>query len=667
MSQAHPGVPNPPQGFKTLDEVLLLKGESVNIIGVVRDFLEPAKTRGTDWAITFTLHDPAWREGLGLKVRIFQKAEDLLPRIQNQGDVVILRNVKLNDYNGQQIVLSNFASTWSVLEHASLNDSTAVNGSDITIKQGNVAPHPTISDLRYAKAILELENPNNWPPPPKPTAAQVASIMTQNGGTAPLAYQKFKEVKDCILPSDKQYIFAELFGEVRKVYAHDMKCELYITDYTTNPFVFDYKRDEDGADGRDGDSYGYIPDTPKSWPGPWGKTVLPVILWPPHRDFALNKVKEDDYVYLKNVQVKFDKMGRLEGHCRGDPLYPTKINVIKYRPNEAGNDDQFKAVLRRKREYEEMCKQKGWRLLRASGTNKRKLELAGPRDAPIEDSVDAKTKRNRERKAKRRNKDKDTDKSVKDGDSDAIVNADNGSGRPNVPDSLINRLNENVRCKNEEIGLTTIRDIMSPSTLSRATPVGNVYQLPFQNAIYKSRLRVVDFFPSDIQDFCAPVRNSEYAVLSDAESAGDVDPTQEDVEMSDGSENGAEAGSVKWEWRFFLLVQGASTPQGQEPAMMELLVADTDADFLFNSEACDLRQKRNNITLAKLREKLWTLWGDLEEKKGEAQDGAVLDGVRTNIKPSGRPFECFIKEYGIPSPEEEDEWQRMFRLCWTSI
>ena len=666
MSQAYSGVPNPPLGFKTLDEVLHLKGESVNIIGVVQDFLEPVRTRGTDWAITFTLHDPTWREGLGLKVRIFQRTEDLLPRIQNQGDVVVLRKVKVNDYNGQQIVLSNFASTWTVLAHASLNDSTAINGSDATIHQGNVAPYPTISDLRYAKAILELENPNIWPPPPKPTAAQVASIMTQNGGTAPPAYQKFKEIKDCVLPHDKQYIFVELFGEVRKMYAHDMKCELYITDYTTNPFVFDYKRNEDGAgDARDGDSYGYIPDTPKSWPGPWGKTVLPVILWPPHRDFALNKINEDDYVYLKNVQVKFDKMGRLEGHCRGDPQYPTKINVIKYRPSEAGNDDQFKAVLRRKREYEEMCKQKGWPFLKASGSHKRKLELSKARDVPEEDGVDAKTRKNRERKVKKRNKNKD--KSVKDGDAGAIETASGGSAKPNVPDSLINRLNENVRCKNEEIGLTTIMEITSLSTLARTTPAGNPYQLPFQNAIYKSRVRVLDFFPSDIRDFCAPVRDSEYAFLSDAESASDVDPTQEDVEMSDGSDGAAEPGRVKWEWRFFLLVVDASASQGEEPATMELLVADTDADFLFNSDACDLRQKRNANTLAKLREKLWTLWGDLEENKSEAVDREVVDGAQTKIKPSGRPFECFIKEYGIPIAGEEEEWRRMFRLCWTSI
>lgn len=90
---------------------------------------------------------------------------------------------------------------------------------------------------------------------------------------------------------------------------------------------------------------------------------------------------------------------------------------------------------------------------------------------------------------------------------------------------------------------------------------------------------------------------------------------------------------------------------------MQLLVAEQDGDFLLNMEAVDLRQ--NETVLAKLREKLFVLWGNLEERKQQM----VEQGSEGLPALNNMPFECCIKEYGVlvrgamdeSDDEDEDE------------
>lgn len=96
---------------------------------------------------------------------------------------------------------------------------------------------------------------------------------------------------------------------------------------------------------------------------------------------------------------------------------------------------------------------------------------------------------------------------------------------------------------------------------------------------------------------------------------------------------------------------------------MELLIAGTDGEFLLNQTACDLRRHPKDLDV--LREKLCVLWGDLEEKKkegGEDEDGDFI--------PSNRPFECYVKEYGVPvdrTTESAAGYERRFGLWGTRI
>jgi hypothetical protein len=91
-----------------------------------------------------------------------------------------------------------------------------------------------------------------------------------------------------------------------------------------------------------------------------------------------------------------------------------------------------------------------------------------------------------------------------------------------------------------------------------------------------------------------------------------------------------------------------------------------------------------------LREKLFLLWGDLLERKEEEQQQQQQEQEQEQreqrvseapaqgeesvkqpqqqdlLLPSGRPFECLVKEYGVPVRKGAG-WQRVFAMFGTSI
>ena len=646
--------PSVPPNFKSLQAAYEVNpGNPLNIIGVCTDFKDVMKSRGTDMTISFMLHDPTWLEGLGLPVRFFHKAADRLPKISSTGDIVILRNVKNTDWKGERVSFSNSASGWVVLEYESMKNSTCENGSDIVIhcsgQNQYLAPRPNILELRYAKSILSLEDPSRWRVPlttPRtiddvPSAQHVRVALTPQ--------EKFALISDATVPYGQKGVFRDLFCEVRRIWdpSDGNRCEMSVTDYTENPNLFDYRHADvqDGMGYDYGDRFGYVDGTYKTWPGPWGKMTMTINCWRPHCGFVNKNVQPGDFVYLSNVQITYDRDGtRLEGHCRTDQYNPDKVNVQLVRKSEAETDEKFKELLRRKRDYEELCKKLKLCFIRDGKTIRPHAKDHNENKENVPPPAKGKKERNKRRKAK-------TKAAVAVGDVEA-------SETPNQPLSKTLTSNVNIRCNNVAIPPTTISAIMDPNLLLRKTPAGNSFHLPFQNTCYKSRIRVIDFFPNRLEDFCAPIRESDYSYLSDHESVSDIDPTQTSVEDDD----------VKWEWRFILLVEDARPSPNSEPVQMELLLCGTDGDYLLREDACNLRQ--NPKRLAKLKEALFHLWGDLQEQKEELSSPDDVE----SLKPNGRPFECFIKEYGVPTQEEAGQeekdvqrWERMFRLCMTTI
>lgn len=638
--------PKVPSGFIDLHNAQNKLNVQQNIIGVCLDFLPATKSGGKDYTMKFRLHDPSWNGRGGMAFRFFHKIEGKLPLIEHQGDVIILRNVKTTSWNGSCGGLSNAATEWIVLPFSAMQGTLDdIKPTVMRSSHGSSMSLPSVAELRYAKYISEQEDPSQWP-----GIANTAHILTNNQVQRPGDHvsprkQKFSEVQAIELPSKGSSIYVELLGEVRKVFSTDMRTELAITDYTSHPLLYNYRHGGD-EDGRDGDQFNYIKDDLKLWPGPWGTRTMTVTLWDAHHQFAISNVKEGSFVYLRNVKIKLDKSGlKLEGSCNGDGYDEHKVNVELRKGRDANGDELLKNLLRRKREYEAEAAAGNIHFVRDAQSNKRKLDPG--KQHQQEEDIKSKKTRTRERKKKNR-------KSKAENEQEVRKPISNQEMSPHT-------LNLNIRCSNHAVPDKTIADILDPIILQRKTPKGNSFSVPFQNCKYKSKVRVVDFFPDNVEDFAVPLKDSEYDVLSDHGSG-----PESEVDLSQGCADG-----VKWVWRFFLLVEDAQPPKGNDKVgvQMQLLVAGTDGEFLLNQEAFDMRDEKNKVMLARTKEKLFHLWGDLQEWKEERQTSNTL--TRTS---QARPFECLIKEYGALVPsylrtsrEQDAEYERIFRMFGVNI
>ena len=634
---------NLPPGFVSIKDAYDTKDENklLNVIAVVVDNLPIAKAR--DWMCKVTLQDHSGFEGLGAPFRFFNADRERLPVIDDNGDVLIIRSMKVKPWNGT-LGMTNPGTTWVLIDGVSLGVSTDKNVGGIKYKKSLTAAFPTSAELLYAKELREMTDPSTLQLPAKPTALQVATIMNASGGAAPPPKDKFSLVKDILPPSTYgELIFKDILGEVRRIHKTDTRVEIYITDYTSHGLLYNYTYGHED-EGPDGDQFGYVVGASKSWPGPSGTKTIMITLWDAHSRFAHKELQEGHYVYLKNVHMKLDRNGAvLEGHCRGDKLNMAKVNVAIVKPVEVESNERLKALIRRKRATE---KAEGPKFVRDPTNPKRSAEAIA--EARNEEIVKGKTARNKKKRDKKRRGNAKA--------TDAVEDSDENESKSKYDTGIHFSTNTEVRLLKCEVPPKPVNEILDREILARKTPKGNKFYLPFQNCKYKAQVRVVDFFPDNLANFAAPYRNSEYDVLSDQEDAeSDVDMTQ-----LDGPD-------VKWEWRFFLIVEDASQTAGQPPAQMELLVSDEEGDYLLDMEACDLRN--NPRELARLKEKLFVLWGDLQELKEEASKSQPVEV----LKPRSRPFQCLIKEYGIHARDENgavegiDKFERLFRLWGTTV
>lgn len=128
-----------------------------------------------------------------------------------------------------------------------------------------------------------------------------------------------------------------------------------------------------------------------------------------------------------------------------------------------------------------------------------------------------------------------------------------------------------------------MEDILSNESHNNVSPDGINYRLPFQNICYRSFVRVVDFFPPNLEDFSVPTE-PEYAALSD--SGSDPDDNADDAEAAINGNSSSRR--IVWEWRFYLVVESASPlPPGQTKEQMILYVSGHDAVHLLKLDAVE--------------------------------------------------------------------------------
>lgn len=509
--------------------------------------------------------------------------------------------------------------------------------------------------------------------------------------------QKFSLLED--LEESK---FCDLIVRVcREPFDEGDRVTLYVSDYTENAGFFNYTWDGvQDLDSGSGDMYGYTSkkrddgEPSNKWIGPYGKKALQVTAWEPHASVIRDEVNAGDWVRLRNVQIKIGRDGNnLEGAMREERnlVNSAKVDVEVLDAHDKDDiDPRLKDAIRRWRDYTKE-KDKQIKTLKAS-EGKRK-------HAP--DDVDG-----RPSKASKRKRKQATDDTNELGKENKKENAKARRARERA--EVFKKVQEQeTKLREEIIGLNPLILCESPpdrpfqqvaSILEEQYYHANIdgdkvrLPLPFVNAKYCANVRVVDFHPKQLEDFARPRKINAFEVLSDDSGSGSESASDSEEEETDGD------GAARWEWRFALLLEDAS-PKAKEPKRLWAIVNNMEAQYLTNLDAADLR--KDEATLVALREKLFTLWGELEERKhweltmeaearkrklgaapppSDDEDGSNRRGSKAKAdfapKVSNKPFTCCITQYGIRKPETdpaladagpEKRWKRVFGLSGTKI
>ncbi|KAK5993260.1 hypothetical protein PT974_06689 [Cladobotryum mycophilum] len=639
-----------------IDEKGCRVGSMVNVIGVVVDFRAPVATRGKDWKCQMRLYDHT-REDANRDNILFNvfRSEEEMPDVGVCDIVIIFQAKVIQRLNAESVsLITNYATDIHIysankipkpprdaLEALKPSTKKKIN------RRPNAEENAYISSLYHSIDKLEA-----------PTASEfeVMKIKSTN------VHNKFKELKDI-----RDGVFADMIVQiVKRPYDLGDKYTIWVSDYTENDQLYNFAFGGNGSLESGGNPYGYpttigmSSETGPEWPGPYGKRSLQISCFEPHASLVRDKgLTAGDWVFLRNLQIKYGhNASNLEGYLREDRAAAgIKINIIPMDPmaDTERIDPRLKEAIRRKRDYERQKKGQIKGLAEAAQAGKkRKSEMA-------ETSEQANTK------SKRRSK-----------------RAAQQAKRSRAQEVLLPDLNSQIKCEHQNKPTSSIRDMLEP-VFHQTTIEGEglKLELPFINANFRANVRVVNFWPPQLEDFTHPKKPIEYQVLTDHESDSDSDV--------DGvaSKNKPPR---QWEWRFYLQLEDATPMEGGDKGKKNTVwvaVDNQSAQCLVDLDATDLRNDPDSLEA--LRHRLFFLWGELEEhmikkakEKKRSAEGNGPPADSSDDESAGtkkaefinRPFACCIRQYGVKVPEsdpgqadagEGKRWQRMFGLFGTRI
>ncbi|KAA8634994.1 hypothetical protein SMACR_03948 [Sordaria macrospora] len=724
-------------------------GSMVNVIGVLKDCRAPVSTHGSDWKCTLTISDLSIEdEPAGVELVIF-RPEARMPEV-GAGDVIVVLSAKVQRFksNPKSLITSKVTSI-CVYEAAKIPVYPAsALVALLPPKQGESHKLLKEEHHQYVSYLYNVIDKYDVPDEAEYQQRVTVSLNVKD---------KFSLLKDV---TDGK--FYDLIGQVAKdPYTDEVgRVTLYLSDYTENDLFFHYTWEGvRELASRSFDAYPEDDNNPSEaagsqqhpWVGPYGKRTIQISCYDSHADFIREAgVGAGTWLSLRNVQVKFGRNGaHLEGFLREERNASSrKINVeildiVAPHPSITKEtvDPRLKEAVRRWCDYsqEKKTQIKAVKAAQEAGAKRKAASISSigasddmPLDgqpSPPEKKLTAKERRKLRRAA--------LEKAAEEQEKAALG------------------LNELVTCEVHPKPVLTLATILEPvmyETLVDNQPVK--IPLPFTNAKYNACVRVVDFYPRKLEDFACGRKRTEFDILSDNDDDDDDDDDDDNdddaesdednlnstMDTTDGEDHNNRQSRRTWEWRFALLLEDASTPSSPSPSdttataatdmnkkrkrddpktarvRLWATVDNTEAQCLTGLDAVNLR--RDPRTLATLRERMFTLWGTLEElkaakaraakEKEKAEDG---NGRKTKrhkgkttvvqlerLKPpledsdgeqqqqqdqeeeeiSNKPFSCCLKQYGVRLSEDDDGlpktddrptggWVRVFGMFGTKI
>ncbi|CVK93175.1 hypothetical protein FPRO06_02856 [Fusarium proliferatum] len=668
----------PPQSSSTLPGYVairdILDGKIankalVNVYGLVSGFREAMQTKGKDYKCQVRLFDSSVDDDSLIVFDIFRPKEDL-PN-PGLGDVMLIRQAKVQSFgSGGPSLLSTYNTKISQYKASKIPRSPSEASCALCPPSSLKDTAPGNKENAFVSAMYHSIDKSRLP---SEETFETMVVTSRN------VKDKFKLLQDI-----QEGCFCDIVAQVvRPPHDGGDKMTLWVSDYTENPLFHNFSVGFDESSiGRDGDPFGYTDKyttaaNPPGWPGPFGKRCIQITCWEPH----VTALRDQDmgtlaWVLVKNLQIKLGHSGaNLEGFLREDrdPYGPKiSIRMVGSNPDSENFDPRAKEGLQRKRQYERLRKGQAREIKEA-------LRAGQKRKHGVESKSEPKKGNSKSRRNEKRSKSK--------------ANKQGEAREPTEQDVVpFMDLNSRVKCENEDKPASPIAEITK--LVQHETTVDDdlvKLPLPFVNLNYRANVRVVDFSPSNLADFAYPKKESEYEDLSDD---GEESPSNSETEAEDEQPIQRTLDDFSrarnWEWRFFLELEDAVVAENHKKQRLWVAVDNQSAQLLTGLDACNLR--RDKQALVKLRDKMFTLWGNLEEKKAAAQEAARKgkppddsdddDQQQPEPKNSGktqltnRAFPCCIKQYGIkvaePEPSQANagngkRWQRMFQLFGARI
>ena len=327
-----------PLGFTAVKHAKT-EGAVVNLLGVVVSLQDPRKTKGTDWSLNFTIQDDFTAGSVGgsssMGCRVFKPSEASLPKIAGAGDIVILRNFKLNPWRERMDCVSNPGSGVLVfpadkIPVPELSQAYLLGTQRLPYYATPGTREPTTQEQ---KAVLALKHSSSGSAHDVQQHASIASLNTTNR-------RKEALIKDLTFAK-----FYDIKAQVVNIYYSNAgTVELKVTDYTANKDLYEYVDpdiDRDLAFKRD-------------WRGPFGQVTLDVRLYEPHAAWARGNLANGDFVYLRNVHTRASLANMLEGAMHEDRQMPNQIDVRKLSHQPAIDE-----INQRREAYEQQRSKRG--------------------------------------------------------------------------------------------------------------------------------------------------------------------------------------------------------------------------------------------------------------------------------------------------------------------
>ncbi|KAH7384270.1 hypothetical protein DE146DRAFT_748534 [Phaeosphaeria sp. MPI-PUGE-AT-0046c] len=594
----------PPNGITAVNDARV-EGTIVTLLGVVVSVKEPRRTKGTDWVLDFAIQDDFTAGHVGndasINCRVFRSSPEQLPKAKT-GDIALIRDFKLN--------------AWM-----SRIDAVSIMRSGVVIFPATGIPVPELSQAYRAGTQSLPYSATSFSKDPT-AQEQMAVINLKQAASGSVQQMEQFSTASSLRASTRDKLslikdldfttFYDVRAQVVNIYYNNFgNVDLKVTDYTENSSLFRYvdPDDQDYAFQR------------MDWKGPYGQYTLNVLLYGPNATWAREQLVMGDYVYIKNMRTKLSPANKLEGVVHEDRQRPNQVDIRKL--TKASDIDE---ISQRRKEYEK------------TRTKKTAFaELQNESSESSKPSAKITAKRRAEKKARQKQQKEQEEKEIAEKEEEW--------------EAKRNGINLNIRAAFPEVQLSTISEITYNSRLDAQTPKYNHFVFPFLNARFRARVRVVDFFPPELDLF----------VHCTNDPAWDKRSRKQDHRNS--------TTKVRWEWAFVLLLEDAKVPPNTMSEQLRVVVNNEAAQHLLDMNAQDLT--KNSQLRTKLEEKLFILWGNLLELKTELRDrGKDMPLPPGDNRLQNKVFDACIEEYGHQVPitdKNKTGYQRMHRLAQTRI